>query len=176
MESVSRERMKRSRPGPQIIVNARRHRTHRSVPDRVAPLITQAPGHVNIAQKAGLHLLHGLPDRRTRAALASMLANHLVLVYGLYQLPAFPQIMRARFLDIYIFLPACAAHIPASECQWFGVAMETASRSLSSSSLRISISVFGLGRPICSASARRLFKTFSSTSQKYAISTPGMSL
>ena len=43
----------------------------------------------------------------------------------------------------YTSLPAWQAQIVMRACQWLGVAMETASRSLSSSALRTSCTHFG---------------------------------
>ncbi|MGC3965967.1 MAG: hypothetical protein QM775_00935 [Pirellulales bacterium] len=44
----------------------------------------------------------------------------------------------------YTSLPAWQAQIVISECQWFGVAIDTASRFLSSSALRMSCTCCGL--------------------------------
>ena len=71
----------------------------------------------------------------------------------------------------YTSLPAWQAQMPMSECRWLGVAMEMASMDLSSSSLRTSVKAAGLFLPELSTSPKRLFSTFSSTSQSAAIST-----
>src|SRR5258708_6837902 len=74
----------------------------------------------------------------------------------------------------YTSLPAWQAQMPMSECQWLGVAIEMASMDLSSSSLRTSVNAAGFRLPELSTSCRRLFRTFSSTSQSAAISTFGI--
>jgi hypothetical protein len=108
-------------------------------------------------------------DLRTgRTALRAVLHDPVVLGRGAHELSSFPQVVRARLLDVHI-LPAWQAQIAISACQWFGVAIEIASILGSSSSRRTSMNVRGL----LLTSPRRLSSSVSSTSHKAATSTFG---
>src|SRR5262249_2438380 len=74
----------------------------------------------------------------------------------------------------YTSLPAWQAQIVISECQWFGVAIETASTFLSSRTLRMSFSVFGSGRFLSVSCLIRPLYVRESGSTRYTTSTFGM--
>ena len=70
-------------------------------------------------------------------------------------------------------MPAWQAQMAISECQWLGVAMDTASTSLLSSSVRMSM-CFVTWIPAADSSPARLFRIVSSTSQSATTRTPGI--
>src|SRR4051794_33115051 len=102
MESVLGEGLQGRRPGPQIVVDARRDRLDGRMPNGVAPLITKASCQVPLTDQARLHLVHGFANGCARTALAPVLADHLILLNGPDQLPAFPPIVRTRLLEVHV--------------------------------------------------------------------------
>ena len=103
MEAILGERLHRSGTGPKVVVNARGHRFRVRMADRCSPFVTESARHVDIADRAALHLVHRFTNRSAGPALASVFANDFVLVDGLDKLPAFPPVVRAGLLDVNIF-------------------------------------------------------------------------
>ena len=64
VEAILGERAHRRRAGPEVVVDAGRHRLDRRLADGVAPLVAEPARHVDLAELAFAHLLHGLPQRR----------------------------------------------------------------------------------------------------------------
>ena len=95
-----RERVLRRRAEPQVVVHAGRHRLDRRAADGVAPLEAKAARHVDIADQAVAHLLHGFLQRRRRAALAALLHDAVVLAGRRDDLLRFEHIVRAGLLDV----------------------------------------------------------------------------
>ena len=63
----------------------------------------------------------------------------VVLPGGLDHLAAFPDVVRNRLLDIDVLARLGGQRRRSSACVWFGVAIDTASMSFRSSSLRKSV-------------------------------------
>src|SRR6267142_419104 len=103
VKAITRERLKRSGAGPEVVINAGRNGFHRSVPDGWPPLVAKGAGHVHVADGAVAQLLNGFQHSRVRSRLAAVLANSAVLFYGTYQLSSFKPVMRAGLFYIHIF-------------------------------------------------------------------------
>jgi len=107
VKAVVRERLEWRRPGPQVVIDPARNRFHRRSPDRVASLEAQPARQVDAAERAVVKM----PDRVDRGAcgteLPAVLHDAAVLFSGTHQLPALPEIVRARLLDVDVL--ACLA-------------------------------------------------------------------
>ena len=96
-------------------------------------LVAEAARRRDLAEVARLDPLHGFLQPLARADLRAGLHDPL------YFFAAFTSCRPSQMLcetgfSTYTSLPACIAQIAASECQWFGVAIVTASMSLFASS------------------------------------------
>src|SRR4029079_10772469 len=100
VKAVARERLEWRRPGPQVVIDPARNRFHRRPPDRVASLEAQPARQVDAAERAVVKM----PDRVDRGTcgtkLCPVLHDAAVLFGGTHQLPALPEIVRARLLDV----------------------------------------------------------------------------
>ncbi len=111
-----------------------------------AVLVAQTARHEQLPELAALRKRRQILPRLTAAALRAVLndpfvlAGHLNHKCGLRECCASTVFRRAHLC------PLRRPKFAMSECQWFGVAMETAFSSLSSSALRMSCSVVGTGR------------------------------
>jgi len=81
MKAITRKRLQRCRPGPQVIIHAGGNGLRRGVPDRGAPLVANRPRHVDIADRAVAQMPNRFQHARIRARLAAVLANSVVLLY-----------------------------------------------------------------------------------------------
>ncbi len=97
VKTILREGVLRRRAQPQVVVHARRHRLFRLAADGVAPLVAHAAGHVDIADESVAQLLDHHPSD-TRALLAAVLHNAIVLLRGSHDLLGLEHIVRAGLL------------------------------------------------------------------------------
>src|SRR5438445_66324 len=103
MESIACKWLQRRGASPQVVMNAFRHRLDGRVADRFPPLVTESASHVDIANQPRPHLIHCFPYRGARTALATVLANDIVLLDSTHQLPAFPPVMGTGLLNVDMF-------------------------------------------------------------------------
>ncbi len=94
--------MHRRRAGPQIVVDARRHRLGRRVADAGAALEAQSARQINLADQTVLQLLNRFLRRLGGPRLRAVLDDAVVALRSADELPAFPPIVRARLLHIHV--------------------------------------------------------------------------
>ena len=137
---VAMRRHERRGAGPEVVVDRRRDRLRAGrLADAVAALVAEAARRGDLAEVARLHPLHRLAQPLAGADLRAGLHDAVVLLAPRSTSWRPSQTLWETGFSTYTSLPACIAQIAASECQWFGVAMVTASMSLLSSSSRMSV-------------------------------------
>jgi len=107
----------------------------RRFPDGIPPLEAEAARHINVAKQSLVHLVNRLPNSCARSAVRAVLYDPVVFVDGPHELAPLPQFVGAGFFDVSVFA-RLAGPDTLERMLVVGVAMETASIDLSSSSLR----------------------------------------
>ena len=90
------------RPEPEVVVNAGRHRLILEVADRVAPLVAEPFGHVDLSEGAAAEALDGALAAGIAPLLHAVLDDHFVLPGGLDELLAFEKVVAHGLLDGHV--------------------------------------------------------------------------
>src|SRR5262249_40722458 len=102
MKAIAGEGPGRRRPGPEVVIDAARHGFDRRTSDGVSPLEAQAARDIDVAEGAAVQVPARLDHAASRPALRAMLHDPSVLLGGTHELLAFPQVVRARLLDVHV--------------------------------------------------------------------------
>src|SRR5439155_26133521 len=103
MKAVARERLQGRGARPRIVIDPARNRLRGRSSDRVATLEAQSARQIDLAECAAVKMLDRF-DRGARGTeLRALLHHALVLVGSAHELASFPEVVRARLLDIHVF-------------------------------------------------------------------------
>src|SRR5262245_59760779 len=96
VQLLAAQRLLRGRPAPKVVVHPCRHRLRTfSLSNGWPPLVAEASRHVDIADGTFAELLDRFAQYGRTTSLGAVLTEPVVLSRSVYQLPAFPDIMRA---------------------------------------------------------------------------------
>ena len=138
---LSMRRHERRGAAPEVVVHRRGDRLRAGrLADAVAALVAEAARRGDLAEVARLDPLHGLAQPLAASGSACRPARPCCTSCAAFdELAAFPHVVATPASRRRRPCRPASPRSPASECQWFGVAIVTASMSLLSSSLRMSV-------------------------------------